>query len=365
MPKFGISIYPERSTFEADREYLDLAWKYGATHVFTSLLEIKGDGKEVVANFKKTIEYARHKGFQVMVDINPYIFKQLGISYDDLSFFADLGANGLRLDMGFTGREEAEMTRNPYNLTIEVNMSSGTDYLKQITAFSPNKANLTGSHNFYPMEYSGLSFDFFVACCQQFRELNVPTAAFITSQHGEFGPWPEQLGLCTLEEHRFLPMETQFKHLASTGLIDTIFVGNAYATEEELAQIESVLNKTHPIIKVVLASNISEVEKEIVLNNLHSYRGDRSAYLLRSSLPRFKYKKEKIPAHDCQKILPGDLVICNEHYGQYKGELHIALKEMENRGKGNVVGKVALAEQGLIASIKPWSRFRFEELLAK
>ena len=29
MGKLGISVYPERSTFEKDKAYLDLAHKYG------------------------------------------------------------------------------------------------------------------------------------------------------------------------------------------------------------------------------------------------------------------------------------------------------------------------------------------------
>lgn len=55
MSKLGVSVYPERSTFEKDAAYLDLAAKYGYQRVFTSLLEIKGDQAAVVANFKKVI----------------------------------------------------------------------------------------------------------------------------------------------------------------------------------------------------------------------------------------------------------------------------------------------------------------------
>ena len=40
MGKLGISVYPERSTFEKDQAYLDLAHKYGFKRVFTSLLQI-------------------------------------------------------------------------------------------------------------------------------------------------------------------------------------------------------------------------------------------------------------------------------------------------------------------------------------
>ena len=96
-----------------------------------------------------------------MVDINPALFEQLEISYDDLSFFHDMGADGIRLDVGFTGAEEARMTRNPYGIKIEINMSSGTDYVDNIMSYSPNTNNLLGSHNFNPHRYSGLGYDHF------------------------------------------------------------------------------------------------------------------------------------------------------------------------------------------------------------
>ena len=34
----------------------------------------------------------------------------------------------------------------------------------------------------------------------------------------------------TLEMHRHLPLELQARHLLATGLIDTVIIGNAYAS---------------------------------------------------------------------------------------------------------------------------------------
>ncbi|MEA4829033.1 MAG: MupG family TIM beta-alpha barrel fold protein, partial [Enterococcus thailandicus] len=126
MGKLGVSIYPERSTFEKDKAYLDLAHKYGFKRVFTSLLQVNDNKEQVLAEFTKVVDYANSLGMEVMVDINPALFEQLEISYDDLSFFDEMGAYGVRLDIGFTGAEEAKMTRNPYGIKIEINMSSGT-----------------------------------------------------------------------------------------------------------------------------------------------------------------------------------------------------------------------------------------------
>ena len=43
-------------------------------------------------------------GFEIILDANPQVFKEFGISYGDLSFFKEIGADGFRLDLGFTGK---------------------------------------------------------------------------------------------------------------------------------------------------------------------------------------------------------------------------------------------------------------------
>ena len=84
---------------------MDFAHKYGFKRVFTSLLQINDDREKVLAEFKKVVDYANQLGMEVMVDINPALFEQLGISYDDLSFFHDMCAYGIRLDLCFTWQE--------------------------------------------------------------------------------------------------------------------------------------------------------------------------------------------------------------------------------------------------------------------
>ncbi|WP_430609155.1 DUF871 domain-containing protein [Enterococcus sp. DIV0876] len=361
MGKLGISIYPERSTFEKDKAYLDLAHKYGFKRVFTSLLQINDDKEKVLADFKQVVDYANQLGMEVMVDINPGLFDQLGISYDDLSFFDEMGAYGVRLDIGFTGAEEAKMTRNPYGIKIEINMSSGTGYVDNIMSYSPNTDNLLGSHNFYPHRYSGLGYDHFVFCSEKFRKYNLNTMAFVNSHDADFGPWPTQDGLCSLEDHRDLPIATQVKHLVLTGLIDDISVGNAYASETELAAMAEAFNADYPTLRIDVTSGITENERVCLFDNLHSYRGDRSEYILRSTMTRVYYKDKDFPAHDTKDMVRGDVLIDNEGYGQYKGETQIALKEMKNDGRVNVVGKITDEELFLLDFLKPWSSFKLAE----
>ena len=129
MKQLGISIYPFHATLEENKNYIELAAKYGYKRVFTCLLSVDGDKEVILKEFKDTIEHANNFGMEVMVDVAPSIFSKLNISYEDLSFFKEIGATGVRLDLGFSGNEESIMTFNEYGLLVEINMSQDTNYV--------------------------------------------------------------------------------------------------------------------------------------------------------------------------------------------------------------------------------------------
>ncbi|WHZ32889.1 MupG family TIM beta-alpha barrel fold protein [Desemzia incerta] len=361
MKRLGISIYPLKSAFEADKTYLDLASKYGFRRIFTSLLELTGDNNEVLEKYKRIIEYGNSLGMETTLDINPRLFQQLNISYDDLSFFHSLGAKGIRLDLGFTGAEEALMTRNEYNLKIEVNMSNGTNYIENIMSYRPNKNNLYASHNFYPQRYTGLAQDHFEQTTDQFNRHGLNTAVFVTSQVGEQGPWPHQNGLTSLEEHRDIPIEIQVAHHKMMDTIDDILIGNAYASEEELKRVSEVFMSPHHLLPVIFNEHTTATEKEVILGELHNYRGDRSEYMIRSTQTRVKFKAQAFPPHMTGPITKGDIIIGNDQFGQYKGETQIAIRNMKDDGTRNIVGKIAEEACFLLDYLKPWSTFMFVE----
>lgn len=365
MKKLGVSIYPSKSTVEEDKEYLDKVSKLGYQRIFTSMLEIDGDKDEVIRKFKEIIEYGNRLGMETTLDINPSLFDQLEVSYEDLSFFKEIGAHAIRLDLGFTGKEESLMTKNPYDLRIEVNMSSGTNYIDTVMSYQPKRENLIASHNFYPMKYSGLSREHFEKTTEQFQRYRLNTAAFVTSQVGKIGPWPVQSGLCSLEEHRYLPIEIQVAHYKLMDTIDDLIIGNGYASEEELKKASEMFFSIHPIIPVEFSESATELEKKIILDELHSYRGDRSEYLIRSSMTRVKYKEIQFPVGVTTGIQKGSVVICNDTFGQYKGETQIALKTLEDDGTRNVIGHIPKEAVHLLNDLSPWSDFRFVEVNMK
>ncbi len=356
MRELGISIYPFHATLEENKNYIKLASKYGYTRVFTCLLSVDGEKDKIISEFKETIQCANDHGMKVIVDVAPSIFDKLNISYDDLSFFKEIGAYGLRLDLGFSGNEESLMTFNPHGLMIEINMSQDTNYLNTIMDYMPNTNRLIGCHNFYPHRYTGLSREHFRKCNKRFKEFSLVKSAFVTAQSATFGPWPANDGLCTLEEHRDLPIEVQGRDLFNEG-IDVVIISNCFPSEEELRKL-SEINREMLQLECVVHQEIGEIEKKIVEEELHYHRGDEGEYLIRSTQSRVKYKGTNFDLYNPVDIEKGDILIESSLYGQYAGELHIARKSMKNCGKTNVVGKLKKEYLGLLDQIKPWQKFK-------
>ncbi|QFF98072.1 DUF871 domain-containing protein [Psychrobacillus glaciei] len=362
MRRLGISIYPQHSTMEEMKEYIQLAYDNGFDRIFTCLLSIKNDLER--KKLQEINQFAQQLGCEITADIAPEVFEALSLTFRDIGYFKEhYCLDALRLDMGFTGQEEAFMSLDASNMKVELNISNGTKYVENILSYQPNRENIIGCHNFYPREYTGLSRPHFLKASKLFKDNQLHTAAMISSQHAKFGPWELTLnGLPTLEEHRHLPIAVQAKDLWHTGLIDDLIIGNMYASEDELKALGS-LNRHKLELAVVTSLQMNELEERVMFDEPHFNRGDVSAYVIRSTQSRVKYKKNSFPAHDTNEIVAGDVTIDNDLDIRYKGELQVARKSMPNAGCTNVVGKVISEELFLLDHIKPWESFSFRRML--
>lgn len=359
MRKLGISIYPEKSTFQELTSYIDLAFKNGFTRIFSCLLSAEKEKQAIIDEYSSINHYAHEKGFEVILDVSPRVFSKLDISYSNLQFFKQLGTDGIRLDIGFSGSEEAMMTFNPENLSIEINMSNDVHTIDTIMDYQPNRYNLLGCHNFYPHSYTGLGLEFFKKTSERFSKHGLRTAAFVSSQNNEtFGPWPVTDGLPTLEMHRHLPLDIQVKHLIALDIVDDILISNCYPTSEEITRLGD-LDLSLVTFAVQPVDGLPEVERSIIFETLHINRGDISENVLRSTQSRVKYKGHQFDVFNAPEFIqPGDVVIESSKYGHYAGELQIALSKMKNSGKSNVVGKIRDDEIFILNEIKPWQKFK-------
>ncbi|MEN2666460.1 DUF871 domain-containing protein [Listeria aquatica] len=359
MRKLGISVFPQHVPLEDSLNYVEMAAKYGFSRIFTCL--ISANDKEEFAKLEKICKRANELGFEVIADVDPTVFESLNITYKELDRFKEIGLAGLRLDLGFSGSEEAEMSFDDNDLMIELNISNGTSYVNNILSYEANRANIIGCHNFYPRRYTALSREQFLRTSKQFKELNLRTAAFVSSNEGEYGPWfVVDGGLPTLEEHRGMDIAVQAKDLWNTGLIDDVIVGNMFASEAELKAL-SELNRNELELSVEFMDEATATEKELVLTQKHFNRGDVSAYVIRSTMTRVNYKQYDFAPHDTVSLELGDVTVDNNGYERYKGEMQIALQAMENSGNTNVVARVVPEERYLLETIQPWQHFRLIE----
>jgi hypothetical protein len=72
-----------------------------------------------------------------------------------------------------------------------------------------------------------------------------------------------------------------------------------------------------------------------------------------------KYKSQEFTSYNTPDIKRGDILIDSSLYARYAGELQVALKDMKNTGKTNVVGRIVEQELFLLDFIEPWSKFGF------
>jgi hypothetical protein len=220
---------------------------------------------------------------------------------------------------------------------------------------------LMGCHNFYPKKRTGLSREHFIKSSKMFKDKGLRVAGFINSPSATFGPWPVNEGLCTLEEHRDLPIDIQAKDLFYSNLVDDVIIANCFASDEEL-EILGKLNKALVTLDIKTEYNLSEVEEKIAFEELHFFRGDRGDYTVRSTMPRVKYKNHEISPKNTRNIKRGDVIIENSNYSRYKGELHLALKDYENIGNSNIIGHITENNLRFLDLIQPWQKFKLKNI---
>ena len=359
----GISIYPLNSTVEENKAYIEKAAKLGYSRVFTSMLELDSHKEKAlnqVEKYRELLKFSRNLGMRVFIDINPEVLKIIDINPMDLKFFKDLGATGLRLDGMFNGFYESMVTFNKFDLDIEINGSFDSGYVNNIMDIGCKRGKLVTCHNFYPEKDTGLGLEYFKACHMRHKSLGLHTAAFVdATKGGRLGPWLSNDGLCTLEKHRGIDITVQAQELFALG-IDDVIIGNAFATDEEL---ESLAKLDENIISLkVTMEEVTEVEKSI-FNKVLQNRWDYSDSVIRHTMGRKEFKDKEIKSTTKEdRIVPiGTVLINNNDYLNYKGEVLVACKDIALDNRRNVIATVCNSHIELLKYIKSGKKFKLEE----
>lgn len=362
--RLGISLYPEFTSQEDNFAYLRRAAEHGFDVLFLALLGAKGTYEEVVERYLPYTRLAHELGFEIFCDVNPMVLKRLGVGISmfqggiDLTFFKELGIDAMRLDLGMSDLEEAALAKNADGIKICINGAAVTDHVGALLSCGAPREALVGCHNYYPHRYTGVSLDYLMRGTEHWAKRGMRLQAFVSSNAPEaFGPWPVTEGLPTLEMHRDLPIEVQLKHFVMMGCVSDVLIGNCFATDDELAAMERA-NSDRVRFTTRLVDGLPEDMARRLGMNL-SVRGDcTSGYMIRTLESRMD--PAPVEPFNTVDIERGDVIIDNRLYGQYAGEVQIALAPMKNSGKTNVVGHIDDCEHVLLDYLAAGTRFAFD-----
>lgn len=386
MITLGVSLYPEQETLEEIENYLQLASKYGFTKIFTSIFSVPGTREEVIDYFKNFTSIAHKYGMKVCGDANTDCLKKLGADESHLEVINEMGIDILRMDMCYMDERDVTLINNNYGVGVE--MSAG--FISAIDAAldkGANPENLSVCHNFYPQTYTGADLESTMKINEHWKEKKVKVALFITSHLKEaHGPWPVHDGLVTVEEHRFMSVGDQVRHILAMNNVDEILFGNAFATEEEFKEVADVMKEVYIHVEpfkdygemlerllphgnlkrlplgIDLEADVTDIEKEILYYNAHQV-GEYINYMIRSRWTRIFYKKADIPLRKCDKeyFEKGDVLIVNNNLDYYKAEIQICMKPMRNDGQRNLVGHISKDVLCILDLIKKGDIFCFSK----
>ena len=362
----GISVYPDVSPLEDIKKYIELSSKYGFTKIFSSMFSVEGSKEEVLNYFEELIDHAHKHDMIVDLDVNPDLFKRLDASINDLSVFSEIGVDILRMDQSFGKDKDFELMNNKYEIDIEFN--SNIKVVDGLIKAGANSEDILVCYNFYPQRYTGFGWDVFREMSAELKSYgDVNIGAFVSSNNSNtHGVWDSKDGLPTVERLRYLPIDTQARILLATGLINDIIIGNAYASEDELKSLKEVydnnvfdirnkglresiesgtftVNSSQIIqLKPELYEKVSDVEKDILYNFAPHISIERNnEFIWRSRMSRIKDDRVIEPRTSDKKYFDrGDVLIVNDNYKHYAGEVEIALGKVENDGERNLVARI-------------------------
>lgn len=390
--ELGISVYPDLSPLDQIEEYFELAARYGATKVFSSMFSVEGTGEEVLDYFRKLILAAHKNNLKVSLDVNPFCFEKVGASPDDLSVFDQIKVDILRMDLSYGPEGDAILVNNPYGIAIEFNNSA--EIVNGLIRCGIAPEAISVCHNFYPQRYTAMKWEKFVEKNLQIKSISrdVRISAFISSNASHtHGVWNAVYGLPTVERLRTLPIDLQARMLLATADVDDLLIGNAYASEAEFRNLQQVLREPvrsneemdptlamlveHGIIdldkpikrlRVTMDPQVTEKEREVLFGfSPHLEMGDSSEWIWRSRISRFKYSQpeQRLPARKAEGELftLGDVVMVNDNYKHYAGEIQIVRIPIVNDGTRNRLGHLDAEEYQMMELIHDGDLVEFLE----
>ena len=401
--KLGISIY---QGLDADREksllLLQKAADLGYTRVFSSLHIPESNTALLREEALYIFAYAESLGLEVIADVSPLSLKVLGIPELTPACLKRLHITTARFDFGIGPKTIAGFSRE---MNVQLNASTARSVqLNALLKADADFSRIDGQHNFYPRPHTGLSSETIQRQNALLHRHDISAGVFAASQTGRRGPL--YAGLPTMESLRSIAPFDAAPILTAIGC-DSLIIGDsnpslaelqALADPENLAIADArysrkalppkkewqpdaplplhihVLSDT-PLIKNLLARSytnrpdpaadvIRAVESREAAKDF-DITPERNENRLIIEMPKEYTAAFAGPQHLANgkksSLLPvGTVLLDNNTYGRYKGELQVLTASQPMDPRSNVIAQVTKEDVPLLSLISAEIPFRFE-----
>ena len=400
--KLGISIYPGLDT---DREknllLLQNAAALGYRRVFSSLHIPESNAASLRKDALYLFAFAESLGLEIIADISPLTLKILDIPELTPASLKKLHITTARFDFGIGPKTMADFSRE---MNVQLNASTARSVqLNALLKADADFSRIDGQHNFYPRPHTGLSSETIQRQNALLHRHDIPAGVFAASQTGRRGPL--FVGLPTMESLRGIAPCDAAPILTAIGC-DSLIIGDsnpsltelqALADPETLAKADARYSRKAlppkkewqpdaPLpLHIYVLSDTPFVKN--LLTRSYTNRPDPAADVVRATesrdlakgfdiLPERNENKLIIempkeyaaafagPQHLANgkksNLLPvGTVLLDNNTYGRYKGELQILTAPQPMDPRSNVIAQVTKEDVPLLSLISAEIPFKF------
>lgn len=334
--KLAISIYPGEYKYE---EVENLVKETGATMAFTSLLMPEGDTENRTRDILTLFEDSKKLGLTLIADLNSYVFNWVTPKQ-----MKEAGLEIVRIDDDI---EEKEIVRLQKDFKVSINATVlGKKDVDSLISKGLDIKKTIPTHNFYPKKGTGIDMARFVKQNELMRSYGVEAiGAFIPGNVTRYAPTYEGLG--TLEIMRY---QTEKENLMMMeGLVDFIMIGDYMPNVESIKEYQEISNKDYSKTTEIDVEWLAP-EFEWLLTKDFTIRRDSGVSVLRLQESRtyeMVYSKDDqgIPVTNNTSIRRYDIVVANDNYGRYSGEVAIYVQDQDQSNRENVIGRVSVNGQ--------------------
>lgn len=301
----------------------------GLKLAFTSLHIPEETNADYQSDIRSIFEACQRHGVELMVDVGPRTVEKLG--YASIDQLIQTPIRHIRLDYGFSVQDMIELSKT-FHIVLNASTLSSFE-LRTLQYSEADLSRFSACHNFYPKPHTAISIDDARRINDKLDLSGIAPMMFIAGDKTLRGPLHE--GLPTIEAHRHLSPVLAALTLRTQAHCETVLIGDIDVTDQSLKAL-SDLAKGYVTLNVKLDKGY-----EAYLNTVHHDRPDSSPDVIRSQESRLYATPgktvEPIPSRPIKR---GDILLSNQKYLRYSGELEIARVDLPQDDRYNVIGRV-------------------------